>query len=216
MPTTTRGSSRAEAVGLAEDAGRACGRPPSARARRDDQVVRPLEADRARRAARPPSRPRRPSPATTIARQPPDALGRAARPAGTRATAAARVRAARPSVRPSRPRPAVCSSATARQTSGVPVGQPAADDVVRRADDGRSARGAARNGDRRRVTGRRRAARRRVDRLRSLELERRRAARAAAVSRSASAMMQVIRTSEVEIISMLTPASASVPNIRAA
>ena len=29
-------------------------------------------------------------------------------------------------------------------------------------------------------------------------------------------MTQVIRTSDVEIISMLTPASASVPNIRAA
>ena len=37
-----------------------------------------------------------------------------------------------------------------------------------------------------------------------------------AVSRSASAIMQVIRTSDVEIISMLTPASASVPNMRAA
>ena len=37
-----------------------------------------------------------------------------------------------------------------------------------------------------------------------------------AVSRSSSAIMQVIRTSDVEIISMLTPASASVPNIRAA
>ena len=37
-----------------------------------------------------------------------------------------------------------------------------------------------------------------------------------AVSSSSSAIMQVIRTSEVEIISMFTPASASVPNMRAA
>ena len=114
-------------------------------------------------------------------------------------------------VRPSRPRPAVCSSATARQTSGSPRGQPAADDVVRRADDGEPLMAA----DVRRRLGHRHPA------AAASIVSGRSSSNAwwsarTAVSRASSAMIVVIRISDVEIISMLTPASARVLNIRAA
>src|SRR5439155_22344879 len=92
-----------------------------------------------------------------------------------------------------------------------PLGQPAAHDVVGRADDGEAflagdegghdgaAQPAAATST---VSGR--SSSNAACRARS------------AVSSSSSAIMQVIRTSEVEIISMFTPASASVPNMRAA
>ena len=112
---------RPETVGLAEDAGRACGpRRVALVARRDDEVVRPLEADRP---GRQPGgrlgglghRERRDG------GQPPDLVRRAARSGRNPSEQQQRgARRRRPSVRPSRPRPAVCSSATARQTSGVP------------------------------------------------------------------------------------------------
>ena len=116
-PTTTRGSVRPEAVGLAEDAGELA--DAAAVRALDDEVVRPLEADRPGRPGRRPPRRRRPSPALRVAARRQTRRARASR-AGSRATAAAPRRPARSSVRPSRPRPAVCSSATARQTSGVP------------------------------------------------------------------------------------------------
>ena len=120
-------------------------------------------------------------------------------------------------VRPCRPRPAVCSSATARQTSGSPAVEPAADDVVGRGD-AREALDAGEHGRRGGGPGSRRqpaavAAVSMVSGCSSSNAAWR--ARTASSTRS-SAMIVVMRISEVEIISMLMPASASVPNIRAA
>ena len=92
-----------------------------------------------------------------------------------------------------------------------PGGQPAAHDVVGRADDGElflageePGHGAAAQPAAATSIGSGRSSSNASCSARS------------AVSSSSSAIMQVIRTSEVEIISMFTPASASVPNIRAA
>ena len=153
---------RPEPVGLAEDAGQLA----DARHRSSiDEVVRPLQADRAAARARRPPPPRRPSRGSSprrAARPDPGASHVGRKPSDRRS--------ARPGgavhVRPSRPRPAVCSSATARQTSGVAVRQPAADDVVRRADDGE----ALLAGDERRLGSS--AGSGGFDRLRPLQLER--------------------------------------------
>ena len=212
MPTTTRGSSvprpsvSPRTPAELADAGRR-------RRRLDDEVVRPLQADRRRRAGRRPPRPRRPSRATRPRREPPGPVGRRARSGRNPSESSSAAPGGATHVRPSRPRPAVCSSATARQTSGVPVGQPAADDVVRRADDGEALASGPGTASRATSTAQPAAA--------TSTGSGRSSSKAAwsarsAVSSSSSAMMQVIRISEVEIISMLTPASASVPNIRAA
>ena len=92
MPTIARGSVAPEPDGLAQHAGQLAHGPVAGL---DDEVVRPLEADRPWSAARRPPRPRRPSPG----RRSPRAArpGRArARSAGTRPTAGARRPAARP------------------------------------------------------------------------------------------------------------------------
>ncbi len=96
---------------------------------------------------------------------------------------------------------------------GRALGEPVADDVVRRADDGESLRPGEES-----VHG---VVRSRQPAAATSTASGRSSSKASwsarrAVSSSSSAMMQVIRTSDVEIISMLTPASASVPNIRAA
>ena len=94
---------------------------------------------------------------------------------------------------------------------GRPVGQPAAHDVVGRADDGEvfPAREEVGHG-----WAAQPAAATSIGSGRSSSNAS--CSARSAVSSSSSAIMQVIRTSEVEIISMFTPASASVPNIRAA
>ncbi len=99
-----------------------------------------------------PPRPRRPSRGSTIAgsRQTRSGSSQVGRKPSESSSA---VRRPAPiHVRPSRPRPAVCSRGDARQTSGVAGGQPAADDVVRRADAVELlAAGQERRGDRHRL-----------------------------------------------------------------
>ena len=122
---------RSEAVGLAEHAGELAEAPAAAGL--DDEVVRPLEADRAGRQAR--DRLGR-----IRHRERDDRAGRQSRsapatPAGSRSSRGARRPAGASQVRPLRPRPAVCSSAMATQTSAAPsAGQPRRRRC--RADDG--------------------------------------------------------------------------------
>ena len=120
-PMTARGSAVPRPVGLAQHAADLADPAGTALVtRRDDQVVRPLEPDGPGR--QPGGRFGRLGHRHATRRPPAARPGRApARWAGTRATPAAPRRAARPRRRPSRPRPAVCSSATRRQTSGVPA-----------------------------------------------------------------------------------------------
>ena len=120
---------RAEAVGLAQHAGDLA----DGAAGLEDEVVGPLEAGSCRRAGR--RRPRRPRPSPATRSRPAATCRRArARPGRNPSDARSAAPGGASQRRPSRPRPAVCSSATARQTSGVPVGQPLAHDVVGRAD----------------------------------------------------------------------------------
>ena len=116
-------------------------------------------------------------------------------------------------VRPSRPRPAVCSSATARQTSGVP--SPSHARTTSLVDPTRSKRSRRERKDRM-IAPAQPAAAAPASTASGRSSSKASCSARRAVSRSASAIMHVIRTSEVEIISMLTPASASVPNMRAA
>ena len=118
--------------------------------------------------------------------------------------------------RPSRPRPGRLLVGDGEADLGRAGGQPGAHDVVGRADAGEALLAGEEVGHRavRRTLGLSRPRRPRsapgCSRSKASCSARR------AVSSSSSAIMHVIRTSEVEIISMLTPASARVPNMRAA
>ena len=212
IPTTTRGSARPEAVGLAEDA------RPSLRSRSPSPSPRRRGRSATSGGPSPAGSPATASAASAIAS---DAI------AASRQTRSGASQSGR---NPSDSSSAAPGGATQRPTVAAatggllvgdreadlrrPVGQPAADDVVRRADARRTARGGRGTASlaRLRSAGRRAPASTGSGRSSSKAS----CSARSAVSRSASAIMQVIRTSEVEIISMLTPASASVPNIRAA
>ena len=191
----------------------ACDAVVAARRPLDDEVVRPLEPDGAV------GSPATVSAASAIASE----TIAASRQTRSGASHVGRKPSDSRSAAPARrdPRPAL-PAATRRLLVGDgqadlrrPVGQPAAHDVVRRAD----ARRIARRGRGRRSS--RRAPARSAGRGATSTVSGRSSSKASwsarrAVSSSSSAMMQVMRTSDVEIISMLTPASASAPNIRAA
>ena len=137
IPTTTRGSSRPEALALAQDArelAQVDGRGEAGRGRLrveladeqgvrardlDHEVVRPLEPDGADGQAG--------GVLGGVGHRQRDRRGQAPGPVGRRATSGRKPSEARRAasggadhVRPWRPRPAVCSSATARQISGTP------------------------------------------------------------------------------------------------
>ena len=167
MPTTTRGSS-VPRPSVSPRTPASLRTPPSPRL--DDEVVRPLQPDRAGRRARRPPRPPRPSPATTIAASRQTRSG--ASQVGPEPERQQQRRARRRD-----PGPAVAPAAGGllvgdREADlGRPVGQPVADDVVRRADRGEPLRGGRGTAVIGAGVGRRQPRRRDVDRLGSLELE---------------------------------------------
>ena len=210
MPTTTRGSSRARGRRSRRGRRPACGasrRPPRRRGRWA------TSGGSSPRAGRRPPRPRRPSPARRprpAARRGPGGSQSGRNPSDS-SSAAPGGATQRPPVTAAAGRLLVGD----RQADlGRAVGQPVAHDVVRRADDRRIAPSGPGIGSvashgcpqpaAATSTGSGRSSSKASCRARS------------AVSSSSSATMQVMRTSDVEIISMLTPASARVPNIRAA
>ena len=212
-PMTARGSAVPRPLGLAEDAAELADPAGTALvARRDDQVVGPLEPDRpggqpGRRLGRLGHRQRRDG------RQPPDLVRR--QPGRPEPERHEQRRVGRRDPGPTLPA-ATRGLLVGDQEAdlGRPGGQPVAHDVVRGAD-AREVLAPGEEGGHRRRRAHPAAA------LPASTASGRSSSKAScsarrAVSRSASAIMQVIRTSEVEIISMLTPASASVPNIRAA
>ena len=209
-PTTTRGSalpspsvSPRTPAELAQTVGRL-----------GDEVVRPLQADRAggetRRRLRGVGHGQR-----RDRGEPPGARPVRARPAGTRATAAAPRRPVRPTTgrRDRGPRSARRRPRGRPRPSHRPASRARRRWSSRR---GRTARGGRGTGRRSSSVPRHPAAAAPASTASGRSSSNASCSARSAVSRSASAIMQVIRTSEVEIISMLTPASASVPNIRAA
>ena len=144
----------------------------------------------------------------------PDAAGTRPRRGAPRPDGADHVRPRRPRPRSAhrRPRPPTSASPASSQPRTTRLGRGDAREALESRDEAVTARPPRRW---RRPTRSYPARAAGSSRLGLLQLEGR-VERRAASSTWSSAMMQVMRISEVEIISMLTPASASAPNIRAA